>query len=313
MQDKCHFYKERLFDYVSDLLTDEERNNLLEHIKLCPSCRGELDKIQEMIGAAAEIPDAEVPESLKMAVSEKLSEIGKGNVIQIKKRRFRRFVSVAMPLAACVALAIGVFSGGVYDKLIGLDDIISSGIEQNSITIETENTDMVEENLPRGDSEIPQGDFTREKKAESQPKAKTEQNKAKGQMQEDKTSSSEAIAEAEQINANNTPAVASINEPQGRMAYNLSAEDIKDEAPAMPSSKASEAETLPSACTVTTDDVLYFVEEYNIENNGGEIYFELSADRWAEFKSFAIGKGAEINATYSDNNNGYISITILER
>ena len=51
----CEKFKARLFDYASDMLSETESRELIEHINSCPECRAELAGIKAILSAAAEI------------------------------------------------------------------------------------------------------------------------------------------------------------------------------------------------------------------------------------------------------------------
>ena len=148
MQSKdCNFFKNQIYDYMSDSLNDAEVKELLTHIESCPECKRELDTLKAIISASASIPQVEVPDGLAASVFEKLKE--DTQVITPKRYKFKHFASVALPLAACIALSIGIFSGGLYDRFIASDNIISSG-DSNPVSIKTntEQTDETESTEP---------------------------------------------------------------------------------------------------------------------------------------------------------------------
>lgn len=125
---------------MSDGLSDAETAELLAHIESCPECKMELDILKSIISASASLPQIEVPDGLKASVFEKLESSMQATTP--KRYKFKRFASVAISAAACIALSIGAFSGGLYDKFVASDDIISSG-EVNPAPVQT-NTEQAE-------------------------------------------------------------------------------------------------------------------------------------------------------------------------
>lgn len=339
MQGKdCDFYREQLFDYVSDLLGEEEQAELLAHIEFCPGCKTELAKIQEIISATSMISDVEVPEELRVAVSEKLSNLGRSNAITLKRRRINRFASVALPIAACTVLAIGIFSGGIYDKFMSSEDIISSGLTERVTTSEVDIKEPAgdkTEALPEQSddnilSEVKsnQGNVARNdsvKKNRTEPASKADTARMREEFSEE-PQTAEALSEGYANSAetqSTTPTGEEINESHARMIYSADTEQeidgLQEDTPQVASSGAvnaaeeAVAEKAPSSCTVVTDDASSFADKFGVGNNSDEISFEITADEWTDFETFAVGQGAELNVSYSDENNGYVIITIRER
>ncbi len=129
-ESECDRYCEQLFDYVSDILTEDERAAIELHIGSCQRCAKELEEIRAILGAAAALAEPEVPDGLRTAVSERL--LREERATNLKKRRFMRAAQIAVPIAACAALAIGIYSGGLYDRYMNAYDMVTTGITENS-------------------------------------------------------------------------------------------------------------------------------------------------------------------------------------
>lgn len=158
--DECKLIQAMLFDYTADALGDDERAAVLLHINSCPDCMRELTKIQSMLGAAAEISDIEIPAELKARVSELL----KGEDKIIPKRRklyFKNTVRIALPIAACTVLAVGIFSSGLYDRFMHSDEIVSSGVSESGNIAENPERPDIQDNEranPNNDADAPNND-----------------------------------------------------------------------------------------------------------------------------------------------------------
>lgn len=126
----CEEYRARLFDYASDLLDSDERAELELHINSCPGCRAELAAISAMLEAAADIPEVEAPDGLENSVIDKVMRTERA-----AKRRivFKRAMQWTVPLAACAAIAVGVYSSGLYSRFISSDDMITSGGQSGDV------------------------------------------------------------------------------------------------------------------------------------------------------------------------------------
>lgn len=147
----CVQCRELLFDYVSGLTDDAESKAVAAHIESCPECRRELEFIESMLAAAAEIPEVPVPDEVREAVANRLSE-AETEIKRERSRKIRRVVSAAAPVAAAVALTIGMYAGGVFDSFRNADEIMdgkpvsvedSGGAAENK-TAEPQTGDIIE-------------------------------------------------------------------------------------------------------------------------------------------------------------------------
>lgn len=146
----CAQCRELLFDYVSGLTDDAESKAVAAHIESCPECRRELEFIESMLAAAAEIPEVPVPDEVREAVANRLSE-AEAEIKRERSGKIRRIVSAAAPVAAAVALTIGMYAGGVFDSFRNADEIMDgkplsvedSGAAENK-TAEPQTSDNIE-------------------------------------------------------------------------------------------------------------------------------------------------------------------------
>ena len=326
MQNKdCNFFKDQIYSYVSDGLSDAETEELLAHIESCPECARELNILNSIISATASIPQIEVPDGLKASVFEKLEASTQSTAP--KRYKFKRFASLALPVAACIALSIGVFSGGLYDKFVASDDIISSGdVNPAPIQANTEHADATENTKPADTSTNAVPDTVTPKKSTPQPKTE-QRDKSAVSSQSDSAVENSApasddiavVSESAQTENSlaDTPSVASFNTPRERFIAKQPIADVDDaeqasnDSIAVASSGAAKMESaVPASCIVITENISAFSDEFDVTAEDGELYFKLDADKWQDFLSFAENIGAELNADYSAENNGYVSITI---
>lgn len=324
MQNKdCNFFKDQIYDYMADALDDAMAKELLEHIESCPECKRELDTVKAIISASAVLPQVEVPDWLKASVFEKLG----ANKQSITPKRFKlkRFASVALPAVACIALSIGIFSGGLYDKFSASDSIISSGdVNPAPIQANTEHADAAES--PES-ADISTNAAPDNIKKTLQPEAEHNNKNAVSSPQVNSTDDSPSSASDNVPIASNTeqienvladpPSLASVNSPRERFIDEPSAtgagevEQTTNDSITVASSDAAKTESaIPKSCTVITENISAFSNEFGVNAEDGELHFELEADKWQEFLSFAEDIGAELNSDYSAYSNGYVSITI---
>lgn len=119
----CELYRDMLYDYVSDNLSEQDRADFVMHINSCPDCKRELDELNAILGAASEIEEVEVPDSVRAAVSASLA--AESVKLRNRKKIYKFTASTVLPIAACAALAIGIYSGGIYDDINKADDMIT--------------------------------------------------------------------------------------------------------------------------------------------------------------------------------------------
>lgn len=166
----CEKYRELLFDYASDMLDDAESKELEMHINSCPECSGELTEIKAMLAAAAQIEEEKPSSELKNRVSASLAEESR-RIMQRRRIIFGRAAAAAVSFAACAALAVGIYSGGIYDKFVKNDDSVltdsvktsgnadinASGDKNNAPSDTDANTDVVKEERQEGQTDTSAG------------------------------------------------------------------------------------------------------------------------------------------------------------
>ena len=141
----CEKFKARLFDYASDMLSETESRELIEHINSCPECRAELAGIKAILSAAAEIENVKPSDELKKRISLGLAEEAQ-KIRRSRRVRIGRTAAAAVSLAACAALAVGIYSGGIYDKFMKADDTVVSDAADNSLDKEKETVSTPQQN-----------------------------------------------------------------------------------------------------------------------------------------------------------------------
>ena len=211
----CKKFKERLFDYASDMLSGAERKELIEHINSCPECRTELAEIKAILSAAAEIKDVKPSDELKNRVSSSLAAEAR-KIKRNRRVRIGRTAAAAVSLAACAALAIGIYSGVIYDKFMKADDTVVSDSADNSFDKEKEIASVPQqnENSPEGNSSAEENKEqgqnitgTDGKKTNNTPQAgktKTSDKSSSGVNSEKKTKPEDTASEKKESNSGRT-------------------------------------------------------------------------------------------------------------
>ncbi len=267
-EQECNCHK--LFDYVSDLLTEAEQTDFELHMNSCPKCKEDYLILKNIMGAVSAMPEVEVPESLKNSVSEALKNAGREKSIK-NRFDFRQIVKFAAPVAACIAVTIGFFSGGVYDSFSLGNTEISSGTSQNTPVV-SESTPVVEPVI----SEEKEPIQTTKPYKQTEPK-----NSADTPISENPTEQNEniAIASHEELSGQ-TPDVA--NEDAGVYARRI----VK----------------FPSSCVIRTDNPEELISSMNIDITDNEaLSFSIKAEDWELFENYIAESGAEYEVEYSED------------
>ncbi|MBO5955856.1 MAG: hypothetical protein J6Q10_03560 [Clostridia bacterium] len=300
----------------------------MTHIQSCPQCKVEFEELQSILDAASALPEKEVPEGLKEAVYSKLADISltKGAIF----RKWRRLVSVAVPLVACAVLAIGIYQGGIYEKFVGSDNIISVVPETNSYS-----TDSATET---NDTETADNTSTVRTAIPTKPAVPAENTSPAAEEIYDKSDSgsatspvasggvgSSASVPTEETNTNTAAEFVQDNSADsaeqplpvnaGRMAvptFEEAEEDISVTSTDEESALEESLPRIPAVCTVTADDISPFAEDTFSEETD-TIYISVSAEEWESFESFALSQGASLSFTYSDEPVDFVSVTICKR
>ncbi|HZQ65743.1 MAG TPA: anti-sigma factor [Gaiellaceae bacterium] len=97
--------------YALDALAADERQAFESHLAGCGRCRAELASLREAVGALAfstegPAPPAALRERILVAAREEPPK-----VVALRPRRTRLYVGAAAAVAACAALAIGLWAG----------------------------------------------------------------------------------------------------------------------------------------------------------------------------------------------------------
>lgn len=240
----CEVYRAMLFDYVSDNLSEQDKAELLMHIELCPECKKELCEAEAIISAASELDEVEVPDKLRAAVSASLA----AEAATVRKRTdIRRYaLRTLLPVAACAALAVGIYSGGIYDRFVNSDDILSEGTK-----IQTE------ESLPEADTD---NQATEPDAIEAPIPQINADNPA-----ENKAVSSDNTVKS--TKSNDSAPIQSEPEPKSNTESNTKAESIQT--PAVPEASEEKAESTERAAEAPASEAAPSPESASRPSGGG--------------------------------------------
>ena len=117
----CETCLECLFDAVCGSLSEEEMRLLNAHLDTCASCRAEYQSVKMMHRLTEQDPVPDLPadfektlhEKLTAAADEMMAETTEKKRIPLRDMR-KKQVRILISAAACAAITIGVFSGGLH-------------------------------------------------------------------------------------------------------------------------------------------------------------------------------------------------------
>lgn len=110
---ECDKYWELLSARLDGFLSAEEEGELDAHLAVCPDCRAAGAQLAALQGAFAELEEVEAPEGFARGVMDRIRAEEKPKVAPLFKRPQVRALA---GLAACVALAIGLYGAALPQK-----------------------------------------------------------------------------------------------------------------------------------------------------------------------------------------------------
>jgi anti-sigma factor RsiW len=102
--------------YALDALDPEEAREYEAHLARCERCRDELASLSEAAGALAYAAEAPVPPAELRARILQQAQRERPNVVPLRPRRLAP-LGAAAAVAACVAVALGVWAASLSNKL----------------------------------------------------------------------------------------------------------------------------------------------------------------------------------------------------
>ncbi len=100
---KCHKCIEQLSAYSDHMLTGEEQKEVEMHLKVCPSCREELDVLTEMLNKISTLQDVEVPDMLHAGI---MKRIYKDKEVREKNSHLKRWMKYSVSIAAALFIVV---------------------------------------------------------------------------------------------------------------------------------------------------------------------------------------------------------------
>lgn len=136
---KCKELEMKLYFYAEDGLNEEDKAMVEKHISVCPECKKSLDEIYELAEWVNDLPEIELSEEYKQELFDKTwARIEAKERTKLRRKKLiARTTASTLAVAACAAMAFGVYSGGVYDKLNKADEMIEVSYTDSGETNQT--------------------------------------------------------------------------------------------------------------------------------------------------------------------------------
>lgn len=162
MDAECAFCCEKMPEYIDGTVDAKTHTRIEEHLLRCSSCREEYHYLSAMRKLLPPVP--ELPENFQQSLHQKLvaaSEELHQPVQESKRIRIpysgKKLWKILVPAAACIALSLGVFTTGLYQRWMDSDEIWNTPESAPSKTAEpvqngTPETEKAQEN-PRENAE----------------------------------------------------------------------------------------------------------------------------------------------------------------
>lgn len=141
---KCTEYKEMIYEYIDNELDSNLLSEFEDHIKICLSCKEELDECMQTLKLINGIEEEELPQNFKENLHAKLIEEKsnfdkKNNILFIRKKYFRIFGSIAAIFIFAIIMKgfLGKqVSMTASDKNAAMPNVAYSPLKEEAVTQE---------------------------------------------------------------------------------------------------------------------------------------------------------------------------------
>lgn len=135
----CNEFNEKLFDYIDDELSDDEKNAMNEHLANCSSCRQKYQEYNSIISSLHDLPLEEPPRGYCKRLNIKL----KASLADKKRKNRNMIIKIASAAAVCVLAVTAIYTtgvgrfGGFDSSKLEMMDAPSSDMTQNKAETST--------------------------------------------------------------------------------------------------------------------------------------------------------------------------------
>jgi anti-sigma-K factor RskA len=125
--------------YALDALDGDDQRRFEEHLAQCSDCRDDVASFQEAAAALAYEVDAPAPAgALRERILERARSEGPSNVVAFRRRRWPLPVATgAAAVAACAALAFGLWAASLNNELGERAEVIELNGAEGSLLLES--------------------------------------------------------------------------------------------------------------------------------------------------------------------------------
>lgn len=127
MDAECAFCCEKMPEYIDGTVDAKTHTRIEEHLIRCSSCREEYHYLSAMRKLLPPVP--ELPENFQQSLHQKLVAASEELRQPQESKRIRipysgkKLWKILVPAAACIALSLGVFTTGLYQRWMDSDEI----------------------------------------------------------------------------------------------------------------------------------------------------------------------------------------------
>lgn len=106
----CDDIRERLSEYVDDVLSPEEKKDFEKHLKSCQACRAELDALKCLIKEIKQLPFQKLPEGFEKQLKRRLLSEGKPKRYRFLMGNWKAYSSIAAAAILVILLRTGYYN-----------------------------------------------------------------------------------------------------------------------------------------------------------------------------------------------------------
>lgn len=135
MMYSCNDIRERLSEFIDDMLSPEEKTDFEKHISTCDDCKAELEALKCVIREVKKLPAAPLPDGFKQQLHKRLVEESKPKVYKLFNSNWKAYSSVAAGIILVLLLRTGYHNLVIdYDTAYINDKTLTMIEETDDIT-----------------------------------------------------------------------------------------------------------------------------------------------------------------------------------
>jgi predicted anti-sigma-YlaC factor YlaD len=132
---KCSRIRRRLSAFLDGEVTEEEKQQILEHLKFCPDCQKELDELHKLSDSLDSFEEIEPSPYFMIRLKQRIAEREERSLIRFPFVEWTRHVAV--PVGVTALIIFSLFLGGHLGKAM------YQTIAESESRLETEFADLL--------------------------------------------------------------------------------------------------------------------------------------------------------------------------